>query len=659
MYKIINEIDGRTYPLHIQTNQDCRLINPRYTGTLNKTGSLTFQIPESHMYYGTLEKLRSSVQLYEDGELIYEGRVISDEADFYNVKSVVCEGSMAYLQDSLIRPFSLEGGISGFLQKAIELHNGQVEARKQFTPGQVTVTGEGSNKLREITNVIDTWSLLKEQLVDIYGGYLWVSYPDGKKVLNYTWDCGGYNQQKIRFGENLLDLTRYQDATSVVTCLVPYGATVEYKDDLGETQEKVIDITSVNDGQDYLMADQPLIDRYGKIWAAYTWPDITEPRTLKLTAEQFLRETAGIPDTLKVSAADLKYIGEDIRGFRLGLYTTAVSKPHNIQKDFLLTKLDIYLDDPGKGSISLGDDQKSLTAETNNRQVKISKALAEASNSTFKELDRKIENATTLITGGFGGYVILDNIDPQTGKKIHPWRILIMNTPDKATATNVIQINQNGIGFSTTGINGPYRNAWTIDGNLVADFVTTGTMLADRIRGGTLELGGTGLGKNGVILIKDKNDNVVGQIDINGVRFSGGTITGGTINGTNIYGGDNIPFSATRGQVRIGDFYVDDEYGRHIFQSTDEVTGMSAGVSDRTKVLLWAGWGLSTIRESFFLVRRNGDTEVNGRLLLNGRNILDIIASSGGGGGGCSDSCDDVCDNGCYGDCNVEEIIID
>ena len=68
-----------------------------------------------------------------------------------------------------------------------------------------------------------------------------------------------------------------------------------------------------------------------------------------------------------------------------------------------------------------------------------------------------------------------------------------MNTPDKETATNVIQFNQNGIGFSTTGINGPYKNAWTIDGKLIADYITGGTMLADRIRGGTLELGGGGL----------------------------------------------------------------------------------------------------------------------------------------------------------------------
>ena len=57
-----------------------------------------------------------------------------------------------------------------------------------------------------------------------------------------------------------------------------------------------------------------------------------------------------------------------------------------------------------------------------------------------------------------------------------------MDTPDTATAKNVLRINTNGIGFSTTGVNGPYKNAWTIDGSLVADFITTGTINAALVK---------------------------------------------------------------------------------------------------------------------------------------------------------------------------------
>lgn len=551
MYKINNVIDGRTYCLHDQRDRNLRVIEPRLTLTLNKTGALTFRIPSSHMYSNTLKKMKSSIQVMEDGILIYEGRVLSDESDFHNTKDVVCEGSLAYLIDSAQRPFSLSGNIHDFLAQMVENHNGQVEERKQFVLGRVNVADENNELKRESTKIDNTWNTLKAQLIDVHGGYIWVEYRDGKKYLNYTYDYGGKNEQQIRFGVNLLDLTKYQDATNVVTCMIPYGGDVEYQDELGETQTGTVDITSVNDGKDYITAEQTVLDEYGKIWGTFQWPDITDPARLLEKAKEYLKEVSGIPDTLKVSAVDLNYTGVDIRRFRVGYYTTAISKPHGVSKDLLLAQLDMYLDDPAKGSISLGTTVSSFTGATVNKQVSISKAVQESEAKTYEELARKIANATNLITGGLGGYVVLDSQDPVTGKKMHPWRILVMNTPDKETATNIIQINQNGIGFSTSGINGPYRNAWTIDGNLLADFITAGQMLADRIRGGILEIGGYGLAKDGKIVVKNANGNEIGSWDNTGLHVLLGVIQGSTIIGSDIIGGTI--------DIGNGTFYVDDD----------------------------------------------------------------------------------------------------
>ena len=551
MYKINNVIDGRAYCLHDQRDRNLRVIEPRLTLTLNKTGALTFRIPSSHMYYNTLKKMKSSIQVVEDGILIYEGRVLSDGSDFHNTKDVVCEGSLAYLIDSVQRPFSLSGNIHDFLVQMVENHNGQVEERKQFVLGRVNVADENNELKRESTKVDNTWNTLKAQLIDVHGGYIWVEYRDGRKYLNYTYDYGGKNEQQIRFGVNLLDLTKYQDATNVVTCMIPYGGDVEYQDELGETQTGTVDITSVNDGKDYITAEQAVLDEYGKIWGTFQWPDITDPARLLEKAKEYLKEVAGIPDTLKVSAVDLNYTGVDIRRFRVGYYTTAISKPHGVSKDLLLAKLDMYLDDPAKGSISLGTSVSGFTGATVNKQVSISKTVQQSEEKISNEVARKIDNATQLITGGFGGYVILDSTDPGTGKKTHPWRILIMNTPDKDTAQNIIQINQNGIGFSTTGINGPYRNAWTIDGNLVADFITTGQMLADRIRGGILEVGGKGLAKDGQIVVRNADGTQIGYWDKTGLHVMLGVIEGSTIRGSDIIGGTI--------DIGSGTFYVDDD----------------------------------------------------------------------------------------------------
>lgn len=90
-----------------------------------------------------------------------------------------------------------------------------------------------------------------------------------------------------------------------------------------------------------------------------------------------------------------------------------------------------------------------------------------------------VDHQTDMITGQDGGYVLLD-------PKEAPSRILIMDTPDKNTARNVLQINNAGIGFSKTGINGTYDTAWTLDGGFNASFITAGEIVGITIRGTTL-----------------------------------------------------------------------------------------------------------------------------------------------------------------------------
>ncbi|HFD3449420.1 TPA: phage tail spike protein [Enterococcus faecium] len=95
-----------------------------------------------------------------------------------------------------------------------------------------------------------------------------------------------------------------------------------------------------------------------------------------------------------------------------------------------------------------------------------------------------VDHQTDMITGQDGGYVLLD-------PKEAPSRILIMDTPDKNTARNVLQINNAGIGFSKTGINGTYDTAWTLDGGFNASFITAGEIVGITIRGTTLISDGT------------------------------------------------------------------------------------------------------------------------------------------------------------------------
>lgn len=97
---------------------------------------------------------------------------------------------------------------------------------------------------------------------------------------------------------------------------------------------------------------------------------------------------------------------------------------------------------------------------------------AAENNSAVSILDAARENATSLITSAMGGYIY------KTESELY-----IMDSPDPETAVNVWRWNLNGLGFSSSGVSGPYSTAITMDGQIVADFITTGTLSTSVIDG--------------------------------------------------------------------------------------------------------------------------------------------------------------------------------
>ena len=222
-----------------------------------------------------------------------------------------------------------------------------------------------------------------------------------------------------------------------------------------------------------------------------------------------------------------------------------------------------------------------------------------------------IKKATDMITGGLGGYVVMNlNADGQ------PQEILIMDTDDVNTAVNVIRMNKNGIGFSTTGYEGPYTSAWTIDGAFNADFITAGTMLANRIYGGTLTIGGFN-NESGVIVVKDSNNVEVGRwnnagikmpISADGTEYAAFNGTGfqlyrqakGSIYTDDVYYGGTSPYRPPDGAT-VGGLTTVYEYGTEAWQTTilptqiDVQRRVSGNVKQRFNVDIETGFGVTNV----------------------------------------------------------------
>lgn len=528
MYQVVTVLDGKEYILLDLRIRKYRLINPVLTLGLNRTGSFSFSIYHSHPNLSKIDVLRSIIKVYQvkkdktthkwSKKWVYSGRPTTSEEDFYRTGKIECEGILAYLLDSRVRPYEFSGSPADYLDQLRLQHNSQVGTEKQFLAGNVDVVDVDNNNyiVRASSDYPNTLDEVSDKVVESLGVYLSAREEDGNLYL----DCISslpHNTQKIRFGKNLLDLTRKKDSTTIYTAVIPLGAEEETED--GESSGKRLTVKyycpteqpedweesytdyctrtgSEEEGYQYtfltgsapewkadtyyygldFVYDRNLRARYDTIATTYTWNDVTLQSNLFRKAKEYLA-TCLLTDSLTVSAADLSLSADDVEAFYLG-WVTFVSKPHGINAEMILSEMQIPLLDPLNAKFTIGSTIETLTEKTNRNQKAFENKIREVKSITRKAVD----NATNLITGAKGGYVILDQ--DENG---YPWRILVMDAPSTTDAVNIIQINKNGIGFSTSGIDGPYRNAWTIDGQLVADFITAAKLIAGTIGGWSIK----------------------------------------------------------------------------------------------------------------------------------------------------------------------------
>lgn len=131
------------------TGEDLRttatlLISPTLTRESGKAGSFEFTLPLGNVAHSALQKLKTIVEVEQDGTPIWRGRVMSHDMDFYLRQKVYCEGELAYLNDTALTPYRYQNiSIREFLENVIRNHNSQTDKYKAFTVGDVTVFADG------------------------------------------------------------------------------------------------------------------------------------------------------------------------------------------------------------------------------------------------------------------------------------------------------------------------------------------------------------------------------------------------------------------------------------------------------------------------------------------------------------------------------------
>ena len=341
--------------------ENMKILDPSVELEVNKTGSFMFTVPVDHPYYGLIRKLKSIITVYQDDYLLFRGRVLDDEFGWHNEMAVSCEGDMAFLLDSIVRPYDFTGSIRDYLKMLLDSHNGQVEAEKRFMLGNVTVTDANDYIARSNIDYTDTWTELNNKLLNNLGGYLQVRHENGVHYLDYLKDFTLLAPQAITFGKNLLDLKRISKGSEIGTAVIPLGA--KLKDAEGNDTDIRLTIADVNNGFDYIL-DEEAKAQHTTIVKTVIFDDVTEAANLLTKGKAYLAQLVNLPETIELTAADLAVLGEDIASFHLGTQVKVVSKPHGINQLFTVSKLSVNLFDPAANKLMLGGVVDTFTSKT-------------------------------------------------------------------------------------------------------------------------------------------------------------------------------------------------------------------------------------------------------------------------------------------------------
>lgn len=595
MYQVLCD----NLPLFDLRDEELVLNSPKVDLKENNAGSFEFTIFPTHPYYDRIQKMKSVIQVMDNEDEIFCGRVIDESVDFRNRKKVTCEGELGYFNDSIQRPAVYHNQtVRGYLQTLINVHNAQIAelhlgikfnaecagesasfdyaslyyvknnqiysaftrkranelagktfvipatefylywhtdssvnnyfgiaidsveitdataiignkaslpnytaqdvsdvteietahspyengsnllwhyahtipsnytVGKMFALGTVTVV-DNNDSLYKYTNWETTMAVIKSDLLDTYGGHLRIRKVNGIRYLDYLQDYPNTNTQVIEFGQNLLDFTKDIDTTDIATAVIPLGARLE--ESSIEGLEERLTIKSVNNDCDFIYSESA-VNTYGWIYRTVTFDDVNVPANLKTKGEEYLKDIQFENVTLEVKAVDLHMMDVNIERIKMLDEIRVVSEPNGLDRFFPVTKMTIYLDSPSKNTITLGQSvPNGMTGSASSANAEIMKKINEipSSDSIVKQA---VDNATSLIHSALNGHVVTTANEQ-----------LIMDTDDVDTALKVWRWNLNGLGYSSTGYNGQYATAITMDGQIVGDRLVGGSVSAEKL----------------------------------------------------------------------------------------------------------------------------------------------------------------------------------
>ena len=243
MYKVL--ADGNViYDDRVPADAGLYLVNPKLHLEDSAAGSFECDLVPNTFAYAACEGMTSVIKVLRDDVEIFEGRILSESYDFNNVRSIYCEGELAYLNDTY-QPQTVYHDITlrQFIANAIVVHNLKVPPEKRFNwatgtdPSDpdalvnlyVGITDPAGDTRFRYTQYEATLQTINK-ILESYGGHLICKKIDGVRSIQIYEDYPyGSPDETITFGKNLLDYTKEVDYSKICSVVLPTGGVLVSK----------------------------------------------------------------------------------------------------------------------------------------------------------------------------------------------------------------------------------------------------------------------------------------------------------------------------------------------------------------------------------------------------------------------------------------------
>lgn len=499
-------LNGQT--LYHPNSEDCIILSAVLHESLNDAGYMELGVPFNNPLYDDLQERQSEIVVYKDNNAIWYGQIRDISVDFNKTKTAYVVGEAGYLNNTVQPQREIKNTKRGVLEAFISQHNAMSETSKRFYVGIV-----GANATKQIRVVTDweyTLDAIRKYICE-EEEYFRIRHIDDKRYIDIMPldNYGKRSEQTIMFGDNLLDYAEESSGEGIATACIPLGSKIE--ESKIEGYDNYLTCEAANGGKNYVSIPAA-VNTMGWITKVVHFNVLNTPEALVTAGMNYLKSAQYAKLSLKLSAVDLSILEADIDGYSVGDYVRALCEPMGMDAWLPIRSKDTDILNLANNVITVGSE---ITKTFTEKQSENYEQLEELMPNKDSILEQAKKNASAIINGaGKNGYVVMHQ-----NEKGVVTEILIMDTPDIDTAKKVWRWNDGGFGYSKTGYNGTYGTAITMDGAIVADYITSGKMSANYIKGGTLEVGGNGYAKDGVITVKNAQNKALVTLDKNGMTL--------------------------------------------------------------------------------------------------------------------------------------------